>query len=139
MKITAKRHPYKFYLTVTFVFSFFLALGCFMFKIYGNESQQDEFELKILLLPIFATLVISMAFYSVWQYFKNAPIVVVENEIISFGKTSYPITEIKELILTGKMPFRYIVKYPMEGALLIFNDDSKKYSFLLSCFFAFFS
>ena len=80
-------------------------------------------------MPLFGLAVLFMAFYTVRQYLKNSPKITVDKYTISFGTEKYNLTDIEEIILTGKMPFRYLVKFPMEGALLVFKDKTEKYIF----------
>lgn len=61
----------------------------------------------------------------VYSYWKNAPIITVDQHTIKFGDQTYYFKDIKDIALTGKMPFRYIINFPMEGTALVFNDGRK--------------
>jgi len=100
-----------------------------MIYMYYDLSKKGQAELKTLFMPLFGLAVLFMAFYTVRQYLKNSPKITVDKYTISFGSEKYNLTDIKEIILTGKMPFRYLVQFPMEGALLVFKDNTEKYIF----------
>jgi hypothetical protein len=130
--LTAKRHPVNFYLTITLGVIFYIVLGIFMISIFLEMLGNGQVEGKTYLLPLFGVGMFFMALYTPLQYFKNAPKIVVDNTHISFGDQTYRLADIKEIALTGKMPFRYLTMYPIEGASIEFRDGSKKfiYNFL---------
>jgi hypothetical protein len=70
-----------------------------------------------------------MAIYSFIRYLKNSPTVVVDNIQISFNDEIYYWTEIAQIDLTGKRPFKYLINFPMEGTMLTFKDGTVKYFF----------
>ncbi len=65
----------------------------------------------------------------VYAYWKNSPKISIDEHTIAFGNERFYLKEIKKVILTGKMPFKLIIKFPMEGTALIFNDGTEKFFF----------
>ncbi|MEO6454895.1 MAG: hypothetical protein ABIN97_12515, partial [Ginsengibacter sp.] len=80
-------------------------------------------------MPIFSLGVYLFAFYTVYRYFKNAPKIQVDNDLISFNKETFAWTDLKKIELTGKRSFQYLIDFPMEAATLQFNDGQIKYIF----------
>jgi hypothetical protein len=70
-----------------------------------------------------------MAFYSIVRYFKNSPKVVIDKRQISINQETYYWTEVAEIDLTGKRPFKYLRNFPMEGIMLTFKGGKVKYLF----------
>ncbi|WP_338378958.1 hypothetical protein [uncultured Flavobacterium sp.] len=127
--ITTKRNFLKFYLSISFAFLFFNALGTFMIYTYFDLINKGKSEIKTLFMLLFGIAVILMAFYTVWQYFRNSPTIKIDNHKITFNKNEYLISDIKKVYLTGKMPFKYLITFPMEGTRIKFKDNSVKYFF----------
>lgn len=127
--ITSKRHPLKFYTLLIFVFLFLSVLGTLFIFASIDLLQRDNPETKNYFLPIFSFVFYFMAFSMVYTYWKNSPRITIDKHAISFGNERFNLSEIKEVILTGKMPFRFIFRIPMEGTALIFNDGTEKYIF----------
>jgi hypothetical protein len=127
--LKTKRHIFKFYVLVIFVFVLFSSTGAVLFRTSFETFQKGQIELKDYFLPLAAALLIFMAFYSVYAYRKNSPIITIEpfRESIDFGSESFDLKDIKEINLTGKIPFRYIITFPMEGASMVFNNGIKKF------------
>lgn len=127
--IKSKRHPLKFYTVLIFVFLFLGALGSLFLFASIDLLQKDNPETKNYFLPIFSLAFYFLAFSMVYAYWKNSPKISIDNQTITIGKDRYYLKDIKKVRLTGKMPFRLIIRFPMEGTALIFNDGTEKYFF----------
>ena len=125
--ISTKRHPIRFYLTVVFAFFLFTALGSFMIYLYFDASKKGQAEPKTMFMLPFGIAVLFMAFYTLRQYIKNSPKITVDENHISFGQERFLLTDIKSITLTGKIPFRYLIRFPFEGAVLEFENGTVKY------------
>lgn len=127
--ITSKRHPLKFYAVLIFAFLFLSALGTLFLFVSFDLLQKDNTETKNYFLPIFSIALYSLAFSVVYAYLKNSPKISIDKHTIAFGNERFYLKEIKQVILTGKMPFRLIIRFPMEGTALIFNDGTERFFF----------
>lgn len=127
--ITSKRHPVKFYTVLIFVFLFLSALGTLFLFVSFDLLQKDSPETKNYFLPIFSIAFYFLAFSMVYAYLKNSPKISIDKHTITFGNERFYLKEIKQVILTGKMPFRLIIRFPMEGTALIFNDGTERFFF----------
>ena len=87
--ITTKRNFLKFYLSISFAFLFFNALGTFMIYTYFDLINKGKSEIKTLFMLLFGIAVILMAFYTVWQYFRNSPTIKIDKHKITFNKNEY--------------------------------------------------
>ena len=67
-----------------------------------------------------------MAFYTIIRYLKNAPKVVVDNRKILINYQAFYWTEVAQIDLTGKRPFKYLFNFPMEGTMLTLKDGTVK-------------
>lgn len=127
--ITSKRHPVKFYALLIFVLLFLSALGTLFLFASIDLLQKDNPQTKNYFLPLFSIAFYFLAFSMVYAYWKNSPKISIDNRTITFGNERFYLKEIKKVILTGKMPFKLIFRFPMEGTALIFNDGTEKYFF----------
>ena len=129
--ITTKSHKLKFYLSIVFSFFFFCGLGTLMIWIFISELNRGDFiKPKNYFMPVFGLLLYIMAFYTILKYLKNAPIISMDQNVIKFGSAEiYNVTDIQEVVLTGKNPFKFIFNFPMEGTLIRFKDGTTKYFF----------
>jgi hypothetical protein len=129
--ITTKRHKLKFYLSIVFSFLFFCGFGTFMIWIFISGLNRGEFvEAKYYFMPVFGLLFYIMAFYTIVKYFRNVPIISIDKDLIKFGSAEiYNLTDIQNVVLTGKKPFKFIFKYPMEGTEILLKNGTTKYFF----------
>jgi len=127
--ITSKRHPVKFYTILIFAFLFIAALGTMLLFVSIDILQKDNPETKNYFLPVLSFAFYFLAFSMVYSYCKNSPKISIDDQTISFGNERFYLKEIKKVLLTGKMPFRFIIRIPMEGTALIFNDGKEKFIF----------
>ncbi len=70
-----------------------------------------------------------VGFYTVIQYLKNSPTIYVDDQNIKFNDESRYWSEIEQISLTGKQPFKYIFNHDMEGISFKFKDGSIKYAY----------
>lgn len=127
--ITSKRHPFKFYLTLVFGFSTFVVMGSVLFHLYYEELKMGQIASMTKIIPLFGVFCFGLAIYTIYQYLDNVPKIRVTNESISFNEKTLSFTDLEEITLSGKFPFRYILNHPMEGAMLLFKNGTKKYFF----------
>ncbi|MES1181209.1 MAG: hypothetical protein ABUL44_00285, partial [Flavobacterium sp.] len=91
--------------------------------------QKGDVAPKAYLLPVAALAIYALAISIVYTYWKNSPAVTVDNHTITIGNQTFYFKDIKHMALTGKMPFRFIVNYPMEAIAIVFNDGTEKILF----------
>lgn len=127
--ITSKRHKYKFYLSIILGGLFFLAMGVGLLFSFFKVLNAGGLKPKTYFMPIFSLGVFFMAFYTVYKYFKNAPIINLDRETISFGDQKFSWTDLKEIELTGKWNFPFIISFPMEALAIQFKDGTTKIIF----------
>jgi hypothetical protein len=127
--ITTKRHPLKFYTALTFGFLFLFALGSIMiftsFDILTNGHPKP----KDFFMPVFSLGIYFLAFSMVYSYRKNSPKITIDQQNIKLGNETFYLKDIKDVKLTGKMPFCFIIKFPMEGTAILFKNGTKKIIF----------
>lgn len=72
-----------------------------------------------------------MSFYTIYRYFKNAPIIELGNNGIkiksSKNENSFAFSDIKKIDITGKVPFKYVFTFPMEGLTITLNHGKTIY------------
>lgn len=127
MKLIVRRHPLKFYATLILVTIFLCALATIMVLpvLKTDDNPNSKANMLVLVSLLFYILVI----YTIYKYFKNAPIITVENETIAFNKKKYHFKDIVKVEMTGKQPFPYIMALPMEALTIHFSDGQKKFVF----------
>ena len=127
--IETQRHPLKFYATLAFGFLFLFALGSFMIFIGIDYEGNDQSKNKHIIMSIFGSVVCFLAIWMVYSYWKNSPKITIDNNNLKIGNETFRLNSIKDVILTGKMPFRFIFNFPMEGIAILFNDGRDKILF----------
>jgi hypothetical protein len=127
--IETQRHPLKFYATILFGFLFFIALGSLLIFIGLDNEANNQSKNKHIIMPIFGSLVYLFAIWMVYSYWKNSPKITIDKNTIKIGNETFRLNSIKDVILTGKMPFRFIISFPMEGTAILFNDGREKILF----------
>ena len=127
--IKARRHIFKFYALVIFAFIFYSGLGALLLHTTIDVFQKGNLEPKDYFLPLAPLLLFFLAFYTVYAYWKNLPEIIIDahKKSISFGSETYYFNDIEEVTLSGKMPFRYIFRFPMEGASIVFKNGVERY------------
>ncbi|PQJ17043.1 hypothetical protein [Nonlabens tegetincola] len=127
--IETQRHPLKFYATIAFGFLFLFALGSFMIFIGLEGVPNEQAEIKRIIMSIFGCIIFLLAIWMVHTYWKNSPKIIIDGNNLKIGKETFRLNNIKDVILTGKIPFRFIINFPMEGTVILFNDGSDKILF----------
>ena len=127
--ITTKRHPIKFYTVLTFAFLFLCGLGTMTMYLSIDILQKGHPSGKEYLMPVLSLGIYFFAFALLYSYLKNSPKIEIDKDTIKIGKQTYLLNEVKDVALTGKMPFGFIIKFPMEGTALLFNDGTEKIFF----------
>lgn len=123
--IKTRKHPLKFYTALTFGFLFLFALGSFMVFISFDILQKGQPATKEYFMPVFSLVIYFLAFYMVYSYWKNSPKITIDKHNIKIGNQTFYLKDIKDVALTGKMPFRFIIRFPMEGTAILFNDGTE--------------
>lgn len=122
--IKTKRSITKFYLSIGIGVFFCFGLGLLLLHIAKGEADGIA-----LLFFIIGILFFFLALYTVSQYYKNVPIILADHHSISFGKHQYLFSDVKDVQLTGKVPFSFIINHYMEGSSITFKDGTKKLVF----------
>lgn len=100
------------------------AMAVFEFSPAHNVTRATNYFLLVI-----GCLCFVGAIYTVIQFFKNAPVITVDQDEITFNGAVYLWSEIARISLTGKQPFTYILNYQKDGAKLTFKDGTVKYFF----------
>ncbi|MFD2918604.1 hypothetical protein ACFS6H_02710 [Terrimonas rubra] len=127
--IISKRHIVKFYFSIIAATLFFLAIATLLLLVYYNQLDKGTLKIPENLMPLFSLACYAFAGYSLYRYAKNAPTITVDNDFIKFNDQVYSLNDIKDLKLTGKRPFKYLIAFPMEAATLTFKNGETKYIF----------
>jgi hypothetical protein len=125
--IKSKRHPIKFYLTTGLTFLFINALGALMIFVFVDAFRKGHPQNGDYAILLVGLAFIMLAFYTVWRYFKNTPLISIDASTITFGYENYQLADIDKIKLTGKVPFMFIIPFMMEGIELKFNKGTVKY------------
>lgn len=128
-EIVSRRHPLKFYLTIILGALFYIGLGLVLLFTYVALRRNENLESKDALLPFFGIGLFVFAGYTVYRYFKNAPVIRVNAEVITFNDQSFSVSEIAQVRLAGKQPFKYVVSFKMEAAEVEFKNGDTRYIF----------
>ncbi|MBE2288826.1 MAG: hypothetical protein IAE95_04680 [Chitinophagaceae bacterium] len=125
-QVVSKRDPLKFYATLAFAFGFCCSLGGFviyfgmaMKRKKGILTAGDTFVICL------GGLMILLAFYTIYRYFKNTPVIKVDAEKICVGDRTLYWSEVSSIELSGKQAFQYLFgAEQMEGARFSASDGS---------------
>ena len=129
MMITARRHLFKFHLTLILATLSFSGIAVAMIAIFIKRNNQGIISAKEYLMPLIGIVVLFMAFYTIFRYYKNAPKIVIEDNFISFKNEIFPLSEIFKIKFTGKCNFKYFSNFPMEAATVYFTSGHVKFIF----------
>ena len=128
--VETKRSKIKFYAIIVFSTIFYCGMGTMMLVMFSDHIASGKvLQAKNYSGPLFSCFLYFMAFYTIIRYIKNSPTIIVDNKQISFNKETHYWTNVAEINLTGKQPFKYLFSFPMEGAMIIFKDGTVKYFF----------
>lgn len=125
--IESKRHITNFYVSVAFGFLFFTVLGVFLISLFFNEEERIKEDSNIYMLFSVGVFFIFVAFYTIYQYLKNVPKIIIERNNIFFNKEMFRLDDIQFVNLNYKVPFRYVFKMPMEGFYIEFKNGKEKF------------
>lgn len=127
--ITTKRHPIKFYGSVAFGTLFLCGLGTLLLFASIDTLQKENPAAMDYFLPVFSLAFYLFGFSMPYAYWQNSPKITLDKHSIKIGQDIFYLKNIKDIALTGKMPFKFIITYPMEGTALLFNDGTEKILF----------
>ncbi|MFT3704514.1 MAG: hypothetical protein QM802_19255 [Agriterribacter sp.] len=127
-QIISKRHKLKFYLSLILLFLFLTALGTVLIVVFNIAAKKGAAS-KVDFMPVIAAGVYFFAFYTVYKYFKNAPVIHLDKDAISFNHQTFFFADLDRIELTGKQNFSYLIGFPMEAATLTFKNGETKYIF----------
>jgi hypothetical protein len=124
--IISKRHIYKFYLPLILSTLCIVGFATGILWKYNTSVERGALKTKEKFFPFLSIAIYAFAGYTVYRYMKNAPKITLNKKTISFNKQTFLLSDIKELTLTGKRPFKYAISVPMEAARLTFGDNTTK-------------
>jgi hypothetical protein len=127
--IVSKRHSLKFYLPIILATLFFIALATGFLFAHNKLLDRRRAKTKEIFMPIFSIGCFAFAGYGLYRYVKNAPQISLNRDSITFNNQLFSLSEIKQIILSGKQPFKYAIDFPREAATLTFNNGVTKYIF----------
>lgn len=127
--ITTRRHPLKFYTSLIFGFLFIITLGSIILFSSIDILQKEQPTAKEYFIPVFGLMAYFLAFSMVYAHWKNSPKITIDKHNIKIGSRTFYLKDIKSITLTGKMPFRFIIKIPMEGTAILFTDGTERVLF----------
>jgi hypothetical protein len=127
--ITTKLQSIKFYALSISGLLLLGMLGTKLITVVIDPSQNVPAGSKFFMISA-GLLMYFIVFSMVCAYWKYSPKITIDNGIISFGKQLFLLDDIKEAALTEKLPFGFLFfTFPMAGAMLRFNDGTKKLLF----------
>jgi len=127
--VTTKRHPLKFYASVAFGTLFLCGLGTLLLFVSIDILQKENPATKEYFMPVFSLALYLLAFSMLYAYWKNSPKITLDKHSIKIGNETFNLKDVKDIALTGKMPFKFIITFPMEGTAILFNDGTEKILF----------
>lgn len=127
--IETKRHPLKFYAIIILCLLFLFVLGLLITFFCIENIQNGQLETKEYIIPIFGAFIYFLLFLVIHSYWKNSPKVTIDGRNLKIGNEVFSLKNIKDVVLTGKVPFRFIINFPMEGATILFNDGTERILF----------
>ncbi len=126
--IILRRHPLKFYFFIFSLALFCCALGALILWVGVRSAERREN--GFITMTAFSLFFIVLGIFSLYKYFRNAPIVKADQYQVTFNDTDACRWEdLEKVELTGKQPFRYLFSYQMEGMILQFRNGKVKYLF----------
>ncbi len=127
LPLTLTRHSIRFYLVQGCLFLFLSALGINISWRSVQAISSAEVERGDYLTLTMGLGLLVLALFTVIRYFKNSPIVSIDSSTIRFGNNEvYQLCDIKDVKITGKIPFPLIFDFPMEGTTIHFKDGTRK-------------
>lgn len=127
--ITSKRHSLKFYVPLILATLFFIALATGFLFAHKKLLDRRRVKTKEIFMPIFSAGCFAFAGYGLYRYVRNAPKISLNKDAITFNNQLFSLSDITQIILSGKQPFKYAIDFPMDAAKLTFNNGTTKYIF----------
>ena len=124
-----KRHLLKFYASVAFGTLFHCGLGTLLLFVSIDVLQKENPATKDYFMPIFSLALYLIAFSMLYAYWKNSLKITLDKHSIKIGNETFYLKDIKDIALTGKMPSKFIITFPMEGTAILFNNGTEKILF----------
>lgn len=119
LPIISRRHNTRFYCTIILGPLFFFAISALMISgIASKESFGGGVVLGI--------FVACLSFYLTYKYFKNVPVIKIDERHISFNRTKFLLADIADIQLTGKHNFPLIGTFLMEAAMIQFSNGKTR-------------
>jgi len=115
-EIKIKRNKLYFLVTISFTTILYWGMCYILLLEFFNQPIDHLLSSKGLETIAGCSLLFSLSIYTIVQYLKNSPTIIVDDKQISFNSTSYLWEEIETITLTGKQPYKYIINFPREGA-----------------------
>ncbi len=126
--VILRRHPLKFYFLIFFLTLFCCALGALILWVGIRSAERREN--GAITMSAFSLFFILLGVFSLYKYYRNAPIAKADQYQITFNDTeAYKWEDLEKVVLTGKQPFKYLFSYQMEGMMLLFKNGKVKYLF----------
>lgn len=125
--VETERNLFKFYGIVAFITILYCGLGTGM--VYGFLTRENAAWPKDYFFFALGCVCFCVAIYTIIRFFKNAPVITVDKEEITFNGVAYLWSEMTHIDLTGKQPFKCFFRYPKDGAKLTLQDGTVKYFF----------
>lgn len=120
LPIISRRHKIRFYCTIIFLPLFFLIISALMISGKATKRSGNSG-------IVFAVIVIGISIYFIYKYFKNVPVIKIDERRISFNRTSFLLTDIVDIQFTGKHNFPLIGTYLMEAAMIQFKNGQTRF------------
>ena len=128
--IVSRRAVFRFYFLMYFMFLSYGAIATAMLIIAVKNFDPLLLRFADYFAFIFCGIVYFIAFYTIYRFCKNVPIIRIDNSVISFNREAFLLTEISHISFTGKRKFTYLLDSQfMEAATLTFNNGKIKYIF----------
>ena len=127
--IISKKDPLKFYLALAISLVVTFALGTLVLWASIGILSEPNVTPKNYLMPLFALAFYALGVLGFVRFNQNVPKIKIDINSISFDDKKFNLSDVKKVILTGKVPLRFISNIPKEGTKLIFNDGTEKVFF----------
>jgi TM2 domain-containing membrane protein YozV len=129
LPLKTKRHPLRFYGMLIF-YTVFVIFICFVIWYTENDKKKNSEQYNGNdFIPFAIGLFILTIIYLLFVYYRNCPILLLEEKGISFNKKYYSWEQVTQLQLSGKQAFPMLLYFPMECITLQFHDDKSLFIF----------
>lgn len=119
LPIISGRHKTRFYASIILLPLFFLAISVLMMSGVATKRSGNSG-------AVFGAIVVCISVYFIYKYFKNVPVIKIDDRNISFNKTSFLLADIADIQLTGKHNFPFVGTFLMEAAMIQFNNGQTR-------------